>query len=129
MKNIDIEIEYLQKLRDGATVPQLNKKLLMNGQPLLLIEKRPCFDVEGTFTWKPEEVTITIPKPMSVCPDEGQDYFYRSGQFVKGYNCDVWDPSLADIRRFERGIWATEEEMKQVIAADKAAVVAARGSE
>ena len=88
------------------------------------------WDVEGTwqldvflktdrkFRLKPRTISINgieVPAPFE--PKEGDEYYHISIQTVLGYGWDKWQSSDYDARASMFGVWRTEEEIKQVVAA------------
>lgn len=66
-------------------------------------------------------VMIEIPKPMSEKPERGTLCFYLAPSEVNGFGAIHWVNSVFDNTRFNHGLWRTQEEVEQVIAAMRGA--------
>jgi len=80
-------------------------------------------DSEGRkvfFRIKPNNFLINgmeVPAPLAKEPMGKIPYFYLRPDWEKGYCQTTWEDIPIDRKRFSNGIWATESEIRQVVAA------------
>lgn len=115
--------EALIALGNGQEVQHYNKKIATFGN-LVRDEEWGCCD-ELTisdfnsdiwaFRLKPRTITInSIEVPAPFEPKEGERFYYFSDEYTTGYASAERSGFYGDMRL---GVWRTEEEIKQVIAA------------
>ena len=70
------------------------------------------------FRLAPRTITINgieVPAPFE--PKMNQKYFYLYTENMSGYGNDYYEENLITKMRVQFGVWRTEEEIKQVVAA------------
>ena len=73
---------------------------------------------EYKFRLKPRTITINgIEVPAPFKPKMNQKYFYLYTENMSGYGNDYYEENLITKMRVQFGVWRTEEEIKQVVAA------------
>ena len=89
-----------------------------NAKCLGLVDSFLDPDTLMDFRLKPRTITINgieVPAPFE--PKVGETYWCFSTQTILGYGHNVYVSEQADRRFTNMGVWRTEEEIKQVVAA------------
>ena len=72
--------------------------------------------ITGSARTRPQTITINVevPEPMQSEPEYGERYWYLDSTENGSYGADTWEDHPHDRKIFQRGIWATEAEVKAV---------------
>lgn len=97
------EVEWRHPERDWFKAPQCNMRT------------QDFFSGVYQFRLKPRTITINgIEVPAPFKPKEGERFYYFSDEYTTGYASSDGSGFYGDM---SLGVWRTEEEIKQVVAA------------
>lgn len=61
--------------------------------------------------------TVTVELPQPFIPNEDDFYWFIKPDSTLGYGKGCYEPTIFDLNMAQRGVWRTEEEVKQVVMA------------
>lgn len=125
MKRTQFEKEYFARYLNGEEWKSINDDVSVNGKSMSGVVCPLTFNIteKCSYMWKPKTFQINgidVPVPMGDDLLHGEKYFIRLSDIKPGYAQITWCNSAQDFHRLNNGqAWALEDEIKQVIAADR----------